>query len=349
MLTASIIGNSRAQAEPPSPNILVPSKRQELMVSAGSPAMKETQESLSSNAIVQRPTSLQMGAVNERTVTGQLSAPYAAKPVDSSTERSCSNGIKPPSAGYDLKSSPISRKSALEEGFSSVQPQPARIKILFASSTSIDSKQIIVWLEKHGVKRVFDVAECTALCVNGSAGLKKTGKLILAVLLGKQIVTDNWVTESVGADKLLNLNDFKASDARREAEWGINLDQAIERGKHRNSKPLDGWNIVFTLAAKKEAGTTGFNDLKKIAMCAGAKNCSVVLPKSLPEQISTTLVIACQDDPASATLKGNWRLFSRDIIGLSSLRGQLNTESDEFLVSKEGGLGRGERSRKRKR
>ena len=272
-----------------------------------------------------------------------------AKSAELNAESIQRNGVEPPAGILEPKSSMRSIRSLSKENLNSNPSQSVGLKILFASSTSVDSsKQFMRWLEKRGVKQVFNMADCTALCVSRSSELKKTSKLILAVLHGKQIVTDDWVTQSISAGKLLDLEDFKASDPRREAEWRINLDQAIERGRHMTPKPFDGWTIAFTSAAKKDAGTNGFNDLKEIALYAGAKSCSCVLPKKPPKQNPSTLVIACQNDPASETLQGTWRLFSREIIGLTILRGQLDIESDEFLVRSEPGVSKRKEDRKRK-
>ena len=75
-----------------------------------------------------------------------------------------------------------------------------------------------------------------------------------------------------------------------------------------------------------------FKELKEIVLKAGAKDCSAILPNKAHEQSEPTLIIACPNDPASARLKGRWKLYSRGIIGLSCLRGQVDLDSDEFLV-----------------
>ena len=139
------------------------------------------------------------------------------------------------------------------------------------------------YLERQGVQRVASVAECTALCVSKSSELKKTSRLIMAVLQGKQVITDDWVTQSVGADKILDIEDFKARDPKKEAEWRIVLEEAIERGKIATPKPFGGWTIAFTSAAIKDAGISGFKGLKEVALFAGAESCSAVLPKKSPE------------------------------------------------------------------
>lgn len=223
------------------------------------------------------------------------------------------------------------------------------VRVLFASSSVIsDSKQYTKFLVKQGIRIVNTVQECTVLCVGKKAELKKTSKFIIAVLLGKQIITDAWVTESTSAGRILDVASYHARDPEREKEWGINLDEAIDRGR-RGFKPLHGWTVAFTPTAKKDAGKVGFAELKEVSTYAGAKSCSAVLPKKNAIEIPWTLLISCPEDPALATLPDGWRCFTKDIISLSALRGKLDAEGLEFLVSQEPEVEGKKESRKRKR
>lgn len=107
---------------------------------------------------------------------------------------------------------------------------------------------------------------------------------------------------------------------------------------------LQDYTILFTPSAKKELGKSGFDELKEIAKCAGAKGVSSTLPKKGPETTST-IVVATHDNTEMAELqKLGWKAYAKDIISLSILRGKLDLESDEFLVKEEK-----KESRKRKR
>ena len=184
--------------------------------------------------------------------------------------------------------------------------------------------------------------DCTVLCVGKE--IKKTSKFILAVLLGKDIVTDSWVTDSVKGNDLLSFLPYAARDPKKEADWGISLDKAIFRGK-QNLKVLQDQTILFTPSAKKDLGKNRFDELKEIAKCAGARDVSSALPKKSPKETSSTVVIATQDNTEVAQLqKLGWRAYMKDIISLSVLRGKLDLESDEFLIEEQK-----KESRKRKR
>lgn len=234
------------------------------------------------------------------------------------------------------------RSTVRDEHNGSSSPN-ASIRIVFASSSSAgDSKPFLKFLSSKGVKKVQSMHDCTVLCVGKE--LKKTSKLILAVLLGKDIITDSWVTDSVKRDDLLSVEDYSARDLTKEAEWGISLDKAIDRGK-RGFKVLQDQTIVFTPSVKKELGRNGFDELKEIVKCAGARGVSSALPKKTPEETSSTLVVATHDSTEVAELQAlGWRAYAKDIISLSILRGKLDLGSDEFLIKEQK-----KESRKRKR
>ena len=250
-----------------------------------------------------------------------------------------------PSNSVEPNSSMRSTRSTAREGPSNSSLSDAAIRIVFASSsTAGESKSFMKFLSSKGVKKVKSVHECTVLCVGKE--LKKTSKVILAVLLGKDIVTDSWVTDSVKGNDLLSIVPYLARDPKTEADWGISLEQAIYRGK-KGLKALQDYTIHFTPSAKKELGKNGFDEVKEIVKCAGAKSVSSTLPKKSPEEAPSTIVVATPDGKELADLhKLGWRAYVKDIISLSVLRGKLDLESDEFLISEKG---QDKESKKRKR
>lgn len=243
----------------------------------------------------------------------------------------CNTISASPSKSVEPNSSMRSTRSTARDEHDGSSSTDGGTRIVFASSSSAgDSKPFLKFLSNKGVKKVQSVHDCTVLCVGKE--LKKTSKLILAVLLGKDIITDSWVTDSVKGNDLLGVVPYMARDPRKEAEWGISLDEAIYRGK-RGLKILQDQTILFTPSAKKELGKNGFDEIKEIAKCAGARGVSSALPKKSPEETSFTVVIATHDNTEVAELqKLGWRAYVKDIISLSVLRGKLDLESDEFLI-----------------
>lgn len=241
-------------------------------------------------------------------------------------------------------SSMRSTRSVVREDMSQLNVRDDSIRILFSSSTAVgDSRAFVKFLSQQGIEKVQSVSKCTVLCV-GKGELKKTSKLIMAIMLGKELITDEWVTESARCNKLQMMEEYLAQDPEREDEWGFNIREAVKRGR-QGLKILQDWTVIFTASARKEVGKSGFSDLKEIATYAGAKSILTTLPRKPPEELPFTLIIGTVEDVDSPTL-GKWKSYTRDIIGLSILRGRLEIDSEEFLIQKPE---QGRASKKRKR
>ena len=250
-----------------------------------------------------------------------------------------------PGVPIEPNSSIRSTRSVVRQDLSQLNVSDDNIRILFSSSTAVsNSRPFMKFLSQQGIVKVHSVPQCTVLCV-GKGELKKTSKLIMAIMLGKEVITDDWVTESARCNKLQSIDDYLAQDPEREQEWRFNIRNAVERGR-QGLRILQDWSIIFTASARKEVGKSGFSDLKEIATYAGAKSVLTTLPKKPPEELPLTLVIGTVADVGSPTL-ANWKCYTRDIIGLSVLRGKLEIYSEEFLIQKPE-QEKGSRKRKRR-
>ena len=265
--------------------------------------------------------------------TIQVEIPTRRQPSWNVTPSSKKRKLKSSGDSAEPTSSNRSTRSNPRENSSAASRVHSNVKVMFASSTSSDkSPQFMKFLTKQGVKTVKSVADCTILCVGKNVELKKTSNLILAVASGKEVVTDDWISRSATNGELLDTDDFLAKDPKREAEWGTTLSDAIERGR-QGIKPLLGYTIFFTPSARKELGK-GFSDIKEIAVFAGAECIKATVPRKGPEESPMTVVIAANNDDELPNLEErSWRAYSKEIITLSVLRGRLNLDSDEFLVS----------------
>ena len=258
------------------------------------------------------------------------------------------NSFREQSSGNILEptSSMRSTRSAQIGSPSTISPPNSDVRILFASSTSVgDSKAFKKFLAKQKVTIVQSSQEASLLCV-GKGELKKTSKVISAVLFGLNIITDDWVTDSARLKKLQDVRSYLARDPLRESEWGIKLDEAIQRGRQR-VQVLKGWTVIFTAKAKRDLGKTGFADLKEIATGAGAENIRTSLPKEQSSESEPPILIIGSPEDANTPCLQDRRCFTKDIISLSVLRGCLDIESDEFLIKTEPRQPAGHKKRKR--
>ena len=210
--------------------------------------------------------------------------------------------------------------------------KPRWLKIFFTSSTHVDeSKTIMRTLVQAGLKKVDRVANCDFICVGKRAELKKTSHLILALSSGKAPITDEWARESAAAKKLLEPADFLATDPVREAQWGITVTEAVQRGK-QGRKPLAGMTILFTASTKSELGTSSFEELKEIAIHGGAKAVQSCVPRTRNDGHATVVVSYPEDPSLPALLEEGWICYSKDIVTLTVLRGELRLHEVEFVV-----------------
>ena len=227
-------------------------------------------------------------------------------------------------------------------------PSSNEMRVFFASSTSVSkTSKSMGFLKKQGIVNAKSVTDCDVLCI-GNGDLKKTCNLVLAVMSGKQVINEDWVAQSFAKGELLDQNDFLARDPSKEAEWGTDLDEAIERGR-QGVKPFLDFTLYFTSAAKKELGK-GFSELKDIALHAGASSVQTTLPRKsdLLDAPKTIIISAQNDGDLSGLEKGGWKTFKKDIVTLSALRGALDMDSDEFLV-RNGASAAGGTGKRRKR
>lgn len=226
-----------------------------------------------------------------------------------------------------------SRSTTRQRGQGSSQDQVT--KVVYASSTSVgESTAYTKFLRQHNVKQVKNVKDCDVLCT-GKGELKRTSKLLLAVLTGKEVVTDQWIIQSAEQNQLLDTAEFVPEDQKREQEWGTSIADAIERGR-QGLKPFEGWTINFTPSAKKELGSS-WSELKEICLVAGVTAVQAMIPRKSPEEMDPTIVIAASNEADQATLEERgWRSFTKDIITFSALRGGIDADSNEFLAAKKG-------------
>lgn len=270
------------------------------------------------------------GSTIEVRIPRLLRKPRKVQPSPGSEQQQSEleSGSTPFSSGSSVRT----RKSVDTAGSLISPREKSGLKILYASSTNVDNlRSVMKVLTKHGVRQAQKVADCDYLCVGHGKELKKTGRLILAVAMGKYVISDEWAKKSAEQGRLLDPQDYLAKDPVREKEWGTDLTEACERGQ-QNAKPLLGRKILFTPFVSKDLGK-GFVELKDIAKQTGATLIQARLPRS-GEQNNDTLIISSDLDPDLNDLKKNgWRCFTTDIITVSVLRGAMDTESDEFSLT----------------
>ncbi|KAJ4557247.1 hypothetical protein HRR78_000914 [Exophiala dermatitidis] len=205
---------------------------------------------------------------------------------------------------------------------------------IFSNTNIQEDKRIMTSFASLGARVTSSISDATVLVV-GARPLKKTGKLIMAVALGLDVVTEQWITESVDKGQLVNVRKFLPNDPTREQQWSFNLKQALARGKQGLTCLLAGTTVCFTKQLKTDLGSLD-RELSQIATILGAEAVKHRLPalkdKDKHDE-NELLIIGVPDDPQGAHVgRLGHKLYNKDILTMGALRGQIEREFSEFIL-----------------
>ena len=251
-------------------------------------------------------------------------------------------------------SSQVSTLSRGSHSMSSKRPVNGHKTCICFSSSSLTQnlKSIKVFFNKNAIRTVKSVDECTHFCVGSQGELKKTSNLVKAVMNGKDVVSDRWLTASAHAGHLLNPSDYIP---RTPSDWDTELHEAIARGRH-GIRVLSDFSVFFTEDAKDALGSIAYEDVRDIALAAGAVEVRCVGQESIKGGHLADRVIyiasGADDVDWDYCVSEDLTVYTRDVVLMSILRGRLDLESAEFVVRESGAgmipaTGKGKKKRKR--
>ena len=172
--------------------------------------------------------------------------------------------------------------------------------------------------------------DCTVLCIGHGRKLPITKYLLMAILLWKIVITDEWIQDSVNNDGLLDLANYRAFKPAIERKWRTSLNDALARDQ-RNLRPFRNWSIHFTSNTHAFLGDK-FADWEDICQRGGARTVELTLLSDGPSNCSDTLILASKDDPSVESLRSaGWEVYDKTIVAWSMNRGSLIRE--EFLLT----------------
>jgi hypothetical protein len=218
------------------------------------------------------------------------------------------------------------RASSTPQSSATPQSGKAPTRILLSNSKFAKDNKAAIWLQKHGAPiedEKIPGKRINFVCVVGTGELPTTTKVVRSVALGKKVVTDEWLKGSMAQDKLLDLDDY------------VHDDLAETRTINR-SKLFEGKTLFITSALEKAYGQK-FADVKELATAVGSHRVDSGTAKkanSLGLSDSTTIFLAVNgDDPDAQKLaqEGGRIVYQKDLLTQSILRGELLTDSAEFM------------------
>ena len=189
------------------------------------------------------------------------------------------------------------------------------IKVFFASNTTVNStRSNLDQLGRLGIIKIEDAADCDVYCVKHKTRFNRSANFIKAILLGKPVVSDDWLWTSIRVGKRHNHIDYLAKDQLRERAWGFRVTDAVERGQNR-VQALKGCRVVFTNGLVKSLGDA-YDDLQEVALVAGATSVDV-LKGGNPSGASERNVLVLGDEDEACTqdlIKNGWSCYNKEMV-----------------------------------
>jgi len=214
--------------------------------------------------------------------------------------------------------SPASYRVASQaDGYSGPSP-----RILFSNTGVYSRPTTKKFLSEHKARQSNDFKKSGSnfLCV-GAGELKTTAKLLMALLLRKEIVTDSWVVDSEKAGYLL--------------QTAYYLPHALAPTKDIDRSLLfKGKNVYFTPAVKKSYGES-FSDICTIVRAAGATGAGSEPSRNFKEELEVIALGLADGDNDVPVLQGkNITVYKKDLISSSILEGELKTDDDDLVIAR---------------
>lgn len=196
-------------------------------------------------------------------------------------------------------------------------------RLLFSNSVVEHKPELMKFLRRQNATQTDDPAEgASDVLVVGVGDVKTTAKLLMSLVLDRQIVTDDWVIESHKAGHLLNTKSFSPPTL------------FATRQTARNTLWADK-TVYFTQAARKGYGS-GFDSIMTILKHAGVREVASGPAREIKDNPDAIVIgIESKDNDVGALAKYDIRCFKKDIISASIIQNELNLDDDEFVIRTE--------------
>ncbi|THX29979.1 hypothetical protein D6D12_03808 [Aureobasidium pullulans] len=188
--------------------------------------------------------------------------------------------------------------------------------IIYSNTKVYERAMLMKFMKSHGATRTEDIKSANFLCVGGGE-LLKTPKLLHSLTLGKTIVTDDWVSQSVTAGRLLDTVEF--------------LPEELKATNHLDRTGIFTDQVIYVSPTQRIAYKKGWDDVMAIVRQAGGTDPQTGPLAKLDNMDMITLYIgADKDDDIVAELQEMGEtVYKKDILGASIVAGEL--QLDESL------------------
>ncbi|KAF2654609.1 hypothetical protein K491DRAFT_659771 [Lophiostoma macrostomum CBS 122681] len=208
-----------------------------------------------------------------------------------------------------------------------VGPKPV---VAFSNSAMPEQAAIMKFFKNQGGTKVESIkeGECNILCVR-DAPLRKSTKLLMALVLGIQIVTDKWLSDSAKQKGFLVQHKYMPSNPEQERDWKFSLERIWAQ---KQPDLFKGFTIYFTPALKQHYDS--FREIENLCKLAGARRTMSKLGREFMVADEQTILLGLEEkDPDCKVLvEKGFKCFSKDFLTMSIMRAQADIDSDEFRI-----------------
>lgn len=204
-------------------------------------------------------------------------------------------------------------------------------KILLSNSKFAQGKVASAFLKRHGATIVDDIPNKRTdfICVVGNGELVTTAKVLRSLALGKKVVADQWLEQSMTEGVLLELDGYIHEDLPETTP--------SDRGELFKDKTL------FITDAQVKAYGDGIKSIKELGLAAGARKVeSGSAKKASSTPAASTIILGGDGNDQDA-----WKLTDEDrvvyqkgLLTQSVIKGELLVDEVEFKWQKAGKKGK---------
>ena len=162
--------------------------------------------------------------------------------------------------------------------------------------------------------------------------LKKSEALLVAIAMGADIVTENWIIDTHRKERFPDPSKYLPTDKKHEKEWGFRIEDAIQRGKAPGLSHLLANKTVFLTARfTTTLGKTCTQGIRNIATALGAEVTS--LRRNGKKLQMNGIAIGVADDLEAAEVgRQGMRLYDKELLTNAVLNGELDLEGDDYSI-----------------
>ncbi|KAK5683486.1 hypothetical protein LTS10_005019 [Elasticomyces elasticus] len=240
--------------------------------------------------------------------------------------RSSTRSVSPTKASPAKSKKGKKGKASAPPPASAITPStPAKVSSILLSSAVTTTKPIMAFLRKQLIKVVDDIPSkrTNFICVVPVGKLATTAKVLRSLVLGKLVVTEEWLTDSAEQQELLDPEGYLHPDLpNNEAE--------IDR-----SGLFAGCKVWFTKQLHMDYGKKGWASVEALVKEAGAMEVSYGATDYAAGAIrrGDTIFFGRKDQDADVKqLRDDHgqTVYSKDMLTQSIFTGELDLESDAF-------------------